>query len=45
MLMLLCAKWNVPSILNLNPTTKTLPKFKGHLPKFSGNGTIFVMNI
>jgi hypothetical protein len=28
--------------LNLNPTTNPLPKFKDHLPKFFGNGTIYV---
>jgi hypothetical protein len=34
--------WHVSSPLNLNPTTNPLPKFKDHLPKFSGSGTISV---
>jgi hypothetical protein len=34
--------WHVSSPLNLAPTTTPLPKFKDHLPKFSGNGTISV---
>jgi hypothetical protein len=32
--------WHVSSPLNLAPTANPLPKFKDHLPKFSGNGTI-----
>jgi hypothetical protein len=32
----------VSSPLDLAPTTTPLPKFKDHLPKFSGNGTISV---
>jgi hypothetical protein len=32
--------WHVSSPLDLAPTTNPLPKFKDHLPKFSGNGTI-----
>jgi hypothetical protein len=32
--------WHVSSPLDLAPTTTPLPKFKDHLPKFSGNGTI-----
>jgi hypothetical protein len=28
------------SPLNLTPATQPLPKFKDHLPRFSGNGTI-----
>jgi hypothetical protein len=34
--------WHVSSPLNLNPTTTPLPKFKYHLPKFLGNGTISI---
>jgi hypothetical protein len=34
--------WHVSSPLNLAPATTPLPKFKDHLPKFSGNGTISV---
>ena len=30
--------WLVKSPLNLPPPTDSLPKFKDHLPKFSGNG-------
>jgi hypothetical protein len=30
--------WNVSSPLNLAPATQPLPKFKYHLPRFSGNG-------
>jgi hypothetical protein len=32
--------WHVSSPLNLTPAANPLPKFKDHLPKFSGNGTI-----
>jgi hypothetical protein len=32
--------WHVSSPLNLEPTTRPLPKFKEHLPKFSGNNTV-----
>jgi len=32
--------WHVSSPLNLEPATNPLPKFKDHLPKFSGNDTI-----
>jgi hypothetical protein len=32
--------WHVSSPLNLVPATNPLPKFKDHLPKFSGNDTI-----
>jgi hypothetical protein len=32
--------WHVSSPLNLAPATHPLPKFKDHLPRFSGNGTI-----
>jgi len=34
--------WNLPSRLDLPPTTTPLPKFKDYLPKFSGNGTYTV---
>jgi hypothetical protein len=37
--------WHVSSPLDLTPATTPLPKFKDHLPKFSGNGTISLMNI
>jgi hypothetical protein len=30
----------VSSPLNLAPATRPLPKFKEHLPKFSGNNTV-----
>jgi hypothetical protein len=33
---------HVSSPLNINPATNPLPKFKDHLPKFSGSGTISV---
>jgi hypothetical protein len=32
--------WHVSSPLNLAPATHPIPKFKEHLPKFSGNNTI-----
>jgi hypothetical protein len=32
--------WHVSSPLNLTLATNPFPKFKDHLPKFSGNGTI-----
>jgi hypothetical protein len=32
--------WHVSSPLNLAPTTRPLPKFKEHLPRFSGNNTV-----
>jgi hypothetical protein len=32
--------WHVSSPLNLAPATQPLPKFKDHLPRFSGNGTV-----
>jgi hypothetical protein len=32
--------WHVSSPLNLAPTTHPLPKFKEHLPRFSGNNTV-----
>jgi hypothetical protein len=32
--------WHVSSPLNLAPTTRPLPKFKEHLPRFLGNNTI-----
>jgi len=32
--------WHISSPLNLEPTTNPLPKFKEHLPRFSGNNTI-----
>jgi hypothetical protein len=32
--------WHVSSPLNLTPATLPLPKFKDHLPRFLGNGTI-----
>jgi hypothetical protein len=32
--------WHVSSPLNLEPATHPLPKFKEHLPRFSGNNTI-----
>jgi hypothetical protein len=32
--------WHVYSPLNLTLTANLLPKFKDHLPKYSGNGTI-----
>jgi hypothetical protein len=32
--------WHVSSPLNLAPATRPLPKFKEHLPKFSGNNTV-----
>jgi hypothetical protein len=32
--------WHVSSPLNLAPATHPLPKFKEHLPRFSGNNTI-----
>jgi hypothetical protein len=35
--------WHVSSPLNLAPSTQPLPKFKDHLPRFSGNG-ILTMN-
>jgi hypothetical protein len=34
--------WHVSSPLNLAPVTTPFPKFKDHLPKFYGNGTISV---
>jgi hypothetical protein len=32
--------WHMSSPLNLAPTTRPLPKFKEHLPKFSRNNTV-----
>jgi hypothetical protein len=32
--------WHVSSPLNLAPASHPLPKFKEHLPKFSGNNTV-----
>jgi hypothetical protein len=32
--------WHISSPLNLAPTTHPLPKFKDHLPRFSGNGIV-----
>jgi hypothetical protein len=32
--------WHVSSPLNLAPDTRPLPKFKEHLPRFSGNKTV-----
>jgi hypothetical protein len=32
--------WHVSSPLNLTPATRPLPKFKEHLPRFSGNNTV-----
>jgi hypothetical protein len=32
--------WHVSSPLNLAPATHPLPKFKEHLPRFSGNNTV-----
>jgi hypothetical protein len=32
--------WHVSSPLNLAPATPPIPKFKEHLPRFSGNNTI-----
>jgi hypothetical protein len=32
--------WHVSSPLNLAPATHPLPKFKEHLPKFSGNNIV-----
>jgi hypothetical protein len=32
--------WHVSSPLNLAPATRLLPKFKEHLPKFSGNNIV-----
>jgi hypothetical protein len=32
--------WHVSSPLNLTPSTRPLPKFKDHLPRFSGNKTV-----
>jgi hypothetical protein len=32
--------WHVSSPLNLAPAIRSLPKFKEHLPKFSGNNTV-----
>jgi hypothetical protein len=32
--------WHVSSPLNLAPATRPLPKFKEHLPRFSGNNTV-----
>jgi hypothetical protein len=32
--------WNVSSPLNLTHATRPLPKFKEHLPRFSGNNTV-----
>jgi hypothetical protein len=32
--------WHVSSPLNLTPATHLLPKFKEHLPRFSGNKTV-----
>jgi hypothetical protein len=32
--------WHISSPLNLTPATHPLPKFKDHLPRFSGNGTV-----
>jgi hypothetical protein len=32
--------WHVFSPLNLAPATRPLPKFKEHLPRFSGNNTV-----
>jgi hypothetical protein len=32
--------WHVSSPLNITPAANPLPKFKDHLPKLSGNGTI-----
>jgi hypothetical protein len=32
--------WHMSSPLNLAPATQPLPKFKDHLPRFSGNGTV-----
>jgi hypothetical protein len=32
--------WHVSSLFNLTPAANPLPKFKYHLPKFPGNGTI-----
>ena len=32
--------WHVSSPLNLTPATRTLPKFKENLPRFSGNNTV-----
>jgi len=31
--------WHVSSTLDISPAIDPLPKFKDHLPKFSGNGT------
>jgi hypothetical protein len=32
--------WHVSSPLNLAPATRPIPKFKEHLPRFSGNNTV-----
>jgi hypothetical protein len=32
--------WHVSSPLNLAPTTRPLPKFKEHLPRFLGNNIV-----
>ena len=32
--------WHVSSPLNLTPSTRPLPKFKEHLPRFSGNNIV-----
>jgi hypothetical protein len=32
--------WHVSSPLNLAPATHPLPKFKDHIPKFSGNNIV-----
>jgi hypothetical protein len=32
--------WHLSSPLNLAPATRSLPKFKEHLPKFSGNNIV-----
>jgi len=34
--------WHVSSPLNLTPTANHFPKFKDHLPKFSGNSTVSI---
>jgi hypothetical protein len=32
--------WNMSPPLNFAPTTQRLPKFKDHLPRFSGKGIV-----
>lgn len=38
------APWHVPSPLDLRHSRVPLPKYSDHLPKFSGNGKIWLKN-